>query len=167
MEVYMYFVYRLVDPRNNVTGYVGITGNPNQRYLKHIEGRGGKGEKYEWVRRLQEEGVQPKMKILEVVDDKVQAGIRERCWVQYYLRKGISLVNVRLNESAREIKKQMQPPDGYISITEACDRLNVSKAMVRHFVRKGQIEYLLPPGRQQGFYRESDVNELARMRGEF
>jgi predicted GIY-YIG superfamily endonuclease len=65
----MYFVYELVDPRNNVTGYIGIMNNPNQRYQAHIEGREEKGKKCEWIRRLQEEGIQPKMKTLEIVDN--------------------------------------------------------------------------------------------------
>ncbi len=98
----LYFVYELVDPRNNATGYVGITNNPNKRYLEHIEERGGKGRKFEWIKRLQGEQAQPKMKILEIVDDLAQARRLERYWVQYYLKKGSSLVNTHLINSTTE-----------------------------------------------------------------
>jgi hypothetical protein len=33
--------------------------------------------------------------------------------------------------------------------------------MVRYYVQKGKIKYLLPPGRKQGFYLEKDVNNLS------
>lgn len=89
----MYFVYELVDPRTNATGYIGITNNPNQRYHEHVEGRVGKGKKYEWVKSLQEEKIQPKMKVLEIVDDVKQARLQERYWIKHYIGKGVQLAN--------------------------------------------------------------------------
>ena len=47
----MYFVYELVDPRNNVTGYISITNNPNQRYYDHIEGRERQRKRNKYRRR--------------------------------------------------------------------------------------------------------------------
>jgi hypothetical protein len=55
----------------------------------------------------------------------------------------------------------MKPPKGYISLREAEKLLNLSSAMIRRYVEKGRIHYLLPPGRHHGFYRRSDVERLA------
>jgi predicted GIY-YIG superfamily endonuclease len=96
-ETEMYFVYELVDPRTDVTGYIGITNNPNQRYYDHIDGRDKrKTKKREWIKRLQEELTQPKMKILEIVDDIEQASIQERYWIRHYIDKGVQLANTLL-----------------------------------------------------------------------
>lgn len=160
----MHFVYKLVDPRNNVT-YIGITSDPNQRYNEHLEGREGKGKKYEWISRLLEEGIQPKMQILEIVDDLKQARRQERYWIQNYLDQGIALVNTRLVDSTIKEEKQIseaQPPYGYITGTEASRRLNVSNSMINHYARQGLIGYLLPPGRKHGFYLEKDVDDLVK-----
>ena len=181
----MYFVYELVDPRNNVTGYIGITNNPNQRYLEHIEGRVKKGKKYEWIKRLQKEGLQPKMRILEVVDDLEQARRQEQYWIQQYLNEGILLVNTlligptakderqisrnigkRISEEEKRISK-VRPPQGYITAKEASSRLNVSEGMIRHHVQKGEIEYLHLPGMRHGFYLERDVDNLVNKMNAF
>jgi predicted GIY-YIG superfamily endonuclease len=113
----MYFVYELVDPRTNVASYVGITNNPNQRYAEHMEGRVGRGKKYNWIKSLQEEETQPKMKILEVVDDAKQAKQQERHWIQHYISNGVQLTNAILirntptkRNSRTEAKKNKASP---------------------------------------------------------
>ena len=55
-----------------------------------------------------------------------------------------------------------QPPEGYITATEAKQILNVSDSMVRVHAQKGRIRYVVPPGRKQGFYLKRDVEKLAR-----
>jgi hypothetical protein len=56
---------------------------------------------------------------------------------------------------------KIQPPKGYITATEVKNRLNVSDAMIRYYVQKERIKYLVPPGRKQGFYLARDVDNLA------
>jgi ribosomal protein S18 acetylase RimI-like enzyme len=56
---------------------------------------------------------------------------------------------------------KIQPPRGYITATEVKNKLNISDAMIRYYVQKEKIKYLVPPGRKQGFYRERDVDNLA------
>jgi hypothetical protein len=55
---------------------------------------------------------------------------------------------------------KIQPPKGYIKATDVKNRLNISDAMIRYYVQKGKINYLVPPGRKQGFYLEKDVDKL-------
>jgi ribosomal protein S18 acetylase RimI-like enzyme len=73
---------------------------------------------------------------------------------------------VRYNEGTYHTRKgkrmaKIQPPKGYITATEVKSRLNISDAMIRYYVQKEKIKYLVPPGRKQGFYRERDVNNLS------
>jgi hypothetical protein len=56
---------------------------------------------------------------------------------------------------------RIQPPEGYITATEAKHILNISDSMVRVHAQKGRIGYLVPPGRKQGFYLKRDVEKLA------
>src|SRR5712692_4448140 len=56
---------------------------------------------------------------------------------------------------------RMRPPKGYYTLTEATKKLNLSSAMVRKHVEKGRISYLLPKGREHGFYLKEDVDKLA------
>jgi hypothetical protein len=56
---------------------------------------------------------------------------------------------------------KIQPPKGYIKATDVKNRLNISDAMIRYYVQKDKIRYLVPPGRKQGFYLEKDVDKLA------
>lgn len=93
----LYFVYELYDPRTGITGYVGITKDPNQRYFQHIQGQDSEGEKKQtWVDSLLAEGVKPKFRILETVESRVEAGNQERYWIKYYKDQGIQLANTRL-----------------------------------------------------------------------
>lgn len=56
---------------------------------------------------------------------------------------------------------KIQPPRGYIKAIDVKARLNISDAMIRYYVQKDKIKYLVPPGRKQGFYLEKDVDKLA------
>lgn len=56
---------------------------------------------------------------------------------------------------------RVQPPEGYITATEAKHILNVSDSMVRVHAQKGRIGYVVPRGRKQGFYLKRDVEKLA------
>jgi len=60
----------------------------------------------------------------------------------------------------RKTMPKIQPPKGYITATEVKNKLNISDAMIRYYVQKEQIKYIVPPGRKQGFYLEKDVNKL-------
>src|SRR5579864_9361711 len=55
----------------------------------------------------------------------------------------------------------MKTPKGYYTISEASTRLDLSNAMVRRYVDKGRIRYMVPQGRSYGFYSKKDVDELA------
>ncbi len=141
----LYFVYGLVDPAlvdetSDGVGYVGITNNPNRRLLEHIEMRGVDGVKNGWIRHLLDNNIYPEMKILEIVDGDMEAArIREVYWVQHY-----------------------QAPAGYYTAMQAKEKLDVSDGMLRTYIRDGKIAHFIPAGMKQGFYKQEDVDKLAR-----
>jgi hypothetical protein len=105
----LYFIYELSDPRTAIPSYIGITSNPNIRYIQHLERKTGSKKKCDWIRDLLAEGIQPKMKILETVDSKQEAQDRERHWIQQYLKQGRELTNALLvNSSERKIKSKTE-----------------------------------------------------------
>lgn len=97
----MYYVYELVDPRTGVPGYVGITNNPKARHYQHLAMLDGNIEKNSWIRRLEKEEIAPTMRILDTASDRAHAELKERDWINFYLREGISLTNVRVASGRR------------------------------------------------------------------
>jgi hypothetical protein len=140
----MYFVYELVDPRTDVTGYVGITNNPKKRHYEHLYGREGKGKKYEWIRYLQKEQIQPKMRILETVNNLEHAKTREQYWIQYYINSGIQLTNVHFNKvrmRALETELANETKKIYYTESEVREILNINHNMFSAFIRERLIKY--------------------------
>src|SRR5215467_9187031 len=61
----MYTIYALVDPRDNIPRYVGLTDCPPFRLREHIRNLDGGKEKRAWVRELWQHGLVPSMEVLE------------------------------------------------------------------------------------------------------
>jgi predicted GIY-YIG superfamily endonuclease len=187
----MYFVYALTDPRTDIVAYVGITNNPNARLQEHISCTGPNDEKKTWVRKLQEEGYEPRMKILEVVDTKGEATAREKYWIQHYTSTGMSITNIRSKPKATpkpKAKFRSLAPEGYYTATEAAERLNVSSlnllqedmfwdihserrirkwlhmtyGLLMDHVRAGRIRSIIPPGKCEAVYLKEDVDRISQ-----
>ena len=167
----MYFVYELFDPRTSKPGYIGITNNPNQRLLEHLELRAGKGKKNAWIQQLLAEQVEPKMKILEIVEDRGEAQRRERYWIQQYLNRGIQLTNHLLvstsdkptSKPTREEKltsrAEVEIGIDAISASEAKKQLGIDSGRFNYWVKKGLIEQVARQGKIV-YYKKSDVDAL-------
>jgi predicted GIY-YIG superfamily endonuclease len=104
----LHFVYELIDPRTNAVGYVGITDNPNRRFLAHLGDTETNHRKQRWMRQLQSEGLEPRMRILEVLETKEEALEREKHWIQYHIRQGAQLTNIM---NAARARKRLSKPE--------------------------------------------------------
>lgn len=163
-ERIMYFVYELVDPRTDVTGYVGITNNPNKRYYEHLEGNDKNEKKREWIARLQAEKLQPKMKILEIVDNIKQARNQERYWIQYYVSKGVELKNTKIYEKEYKTagKDSSFSTDDCYTARQVKEILDIDHLTFVTFIHKGAITNAFPDRQSHvGYYLKSDVDKLA------
>ena len=83
-------VYTLSDEHGNVR-YVGITKSPQERNKRHPrEARYGNSHRKCWIRSMIKAGFQPKMTVIEWVEDWDEA---ERRWIAHFRAIGCDLVN--------------------------------------------------------------------------
>src|SRR5260370_38321397 len=102
----LHFIYELIDPRTETVAYVGITTNPNSRLQQHVNCMDENNEKIEWIQQLQKEALEPRMKILEIVETREEAIEKEKQGIQHYLSKGVSLSTIK---NARQTTEKGTP----------------------------------------------------------
>ena len=90
-----YYIYALVDPRDGVMRYVGITVDSQSRLREHIGDIGVNEAKEAWIAELGRLGLKPAMETLEESDDSDYAAERELYWIQTLLAQGVPLTNIR------------------------------------------------------------------------
>ena len=139
----MYFVYELVDPQTDVTGYVGITDNPNRRLKQHLSNSEANDDKRTWVEQLQSNDLKPHMKILEIVETMEEALEREKHWILNYTNLGVQLTNIsHLEKKASKESSESKYLLGreYITTPQAAERSGLSKVYIAHLLKKGTLE---------------------------
>lgn len=57
---------------------------------------------------------------------------------------------------------QARPPKDYLTAGEVKKILGITDGMLYNFIDNGALERIIPPGRKQGVYRRSQVEQLAR-----
>ena len=85
------YVYALVDPRNNMIRYVGISTDPWQRLNSHMGGQTGTPEMTAWTQELKARGLKPIIQDLEVCQHNLQEA--EQRWIRECLKAGEPLFN--------------------------------------------------------------------------
>lgn len=96
-----YAIYALTDPADNLVYYVGQTCKPQRRFAQHLAARHHKGSKAAWLRRLEQQGQQPIMQILEFVESEEAASAKEQEWIHHFLQKGMPLLNAQTQPKAK------------------------------------------------------------------
>ncbi len=93
--VYGWYVYGLVDPRDKLIHYIGVTYDPLQRYLSHLyDGKVLNTLKGLWLRELNELGLRPGFVVLELVEGwDAQPYEAERKWIDVGSADGLPLTN--------------------------------------------------------------------------
>ena len=76
------FIYALVDPRDANVRYIGRSFVPEDRYKRHLIDK-SETHKTRWIRQLKSVGLQPELKILDVVSEQ-QWSDAERQWMSKY-----------------------------------------------------------------------------------
>ncbi len=79
------YIYALVDPRGNVTRYIGKADKPKMRYKSHLlpSQLKGKGYKKHWIKELLSLGLKPKLEILDWVPS-AEWQAHEIKWIDRY-----------------------------------------------------------------------------------
>ncbi len=130
-----YYVYALVDPRDDVTRYVGITVDPPTRLRDHIGGVSANDAKDRWVAELKRLGLKPVMRILEEDVSSELVAERERYWMWTFLDAGHPLTNIHIHpHQSFEIRRT-----GWVSIKEAARQLKISPNKIANLANRGRI----------------------------
>lgn len=92
-----YEIYALVDPRDNLIHYVGLSLSANLRFISHLNGNGGNKQEKCWIIELQREGLTPILQILETIEAGSNAYAlaceEELYWIREMARQGHPLLN--------------------------------------------------------------------------
>ncbi|MFL5628739.1 MAG: GIY-YIG nuclease family protein [Ktedonobacteraceae bacterium] len=90
----LFTVYALIDPRDQVIRYIGITHDVYQRMRQHSRCIGDNAAKNAWIQELQEMQLMFIMQSIEQVKTLDQALERELYWIKHYLHQGVPLLNI-------------------------------------------------------------------------
>lgn len=94
-----YTIYRLIDPRDNSTRYIGLSSNVLRRYAAHILGNNlslKNDARRAWLEDLNRQGLMPILDILESgIEGRRQAEEREAYWIEFYHNLGANLLNIQ------------------------------------------------------------------------
>ena len=63
-----YEIYALVDPRDNLVHYVGLSIDAENRLNGHLRGSGGSNQERKWLLELKKMGLAPILRILEKIE---------------------------------------------------------------------------------------------------
>ena len=106
-------VYALVDPRDDIIRYVGVSKTPEVRYKQHMSnsGEGDNSDKAAWIKELKTNGAKPRLSILEKgipLEEKVE---REEDWIRDLVESGVRLLNKRGNPEEKHYREDIQKYD--------------------------------------------------------
>lgn len=88
----LYWIYALVDPRNDEIRYVGQSLAIHQRFSEHTGVNAGQ-VKAIWLKKLQSVGLRPKLMVFESALTLQTAVEAERYWINYCRTQGANLLN--------------------------------------------------------------------------
>lgn len=105
-----YAIYMLIDPRDRSIRYIGMSNDPNKRYIQHIQRAQSSSLKDRWIIELLNERRVPDLSILEEVDSEPQARKREKYWIKV-LGEEHTLFNFNLNTKQHDGGTRIDNPE--------------------------------------------------------
>jgi hypothetical protein len=105
MEVGMYSVYALTDPRTKKVHYIGSTLDVKRRLNDHLSNKKGNAKKRAWIEDLKRENLLPALVILEDGLKEPDVWVREAHWIQQYVKLKAPLTNTHFPNPDKTIKR--------------------------------------------------------------
>jgi len=115
--IYIYGLYNSKEPVTNIR-YIGQAQNPLQRLSGHRNHRDGT-QRSQWIQSVQDSGGVVSMIVLDTVETKAQAFIKENAWILFAKSLGWELVN---GTNPGEHRSTLLPE--FISIQDATSVIN-------------------------------------------
>lgn len=142
-----YQIYALIDPRDNITRYIGISRDAMVRYYQHITAPCSR-KTLRWIEELGKLGLHPVLQLLETIRRQADMSSeafrlavyeREAYWINEYLRQGTPLLN-----TFGVIRKY--PPRGNIRPQRTESRLVLTDNQIPNDFHKERENFVsLPP----------------------
>lgn len=88
-----YLVYRLIDPRNDIVKYVGITKDIQTRLRKHLSPK-SRTLKNNWIKSLISKGLTPICQVIDSSNDRESINEKEKYWIIKHKEWGFDLLNM-------------------------------------------------------------------------
>src|SRR5258708_30007220 len=88
-------IYVLIDPRDSMIRYVGISSDISYRFYEHSSYKGVNKREQQWMEELHAESLVPIIQVLEDVipDTRANAQQREQYWIEQMMNKEYPLLN--------------------------------------------------------------------------
>jgi hypothetical protein len=156
------YIYALIDPRDDMVRYVGVTRDVYFRLSRHVKEAPKMDRKGAWISELGQLGLSPELEILETVeleaieidaDIDVVALEREKYWIHEFLKSGAPLLNIS-SVSQTQPRRQTRPRPrtdvqdatpstpfaealsrARITVTQLCTEADVSRFVVHKIER--------------------------------
>lgn len=178
MKVYFYY---LKHPITDEIRYIGQTKRPKDRLHAHIyNARKGHEDNWRanWIRSLLNEGLKPKMEIIEEVEfpdnDYEAVGKRERELIEQHFVKGVRLTNSAITPDP--IAPSNKSPliyqyDGfslrqlarYASTVTASNILGINERVIRSHLTKSKLDTFAISGKYFWSYEDFPVFPIERL----
>lgn len=143
----MYYIYVLLDPRSHAIRFVGISSDPERRYIEHVNNRDGTNiQKAQWIDVLHSLGLEPHIRLIDECKTRREALDVEYFWIAYFTRRGASLLNLSSVSITKEIHERglrhLYDPDSW-DAPSSIERIALCVA--------------------QGRYQDISIKDLARL----
>lgn len=106
----MFTIYALVDPRDYLIRYVGMTNDVYRRFREHVGCEGNNPAKDAWIRDLQREQEIMVMKPLDRAGTYEEALLLEEKWIKELLEQGFPLFNISRVEAPCQVFPVQEQP---------------------------------------------------------
>jgi len=111
--------YELIDPRDNLPFYVGISSEPEVRYFAHLTGHGYNLKKDARIQEITEMGMEPILRVVEGPTSRSQIKRWEMLKIHAYESQGIPLTNIVHSQTGRGIPWERHPFARMLTAKEA------------------------------------------------
>jgi predicted GIY-YIG superfamily endonuclease len=133
----MYFIYALIDPRDNAVRYIGITNDVYARFYQHLRCDGTNVEKDNWIKELKTLNQMLLMRTLEEVETLGAVRVREQQLIRHYISTGSKLFNQQIEkpftfDDFTEIMKDLSTPKK-TEMIEPAEVMNGPQVPIEHF----------------------------------
>lgn len=121
----IHFCYELIDPRDTLPFYIGVTINLHVRFWQHVQHEEDTAKKQK-IDAILKSKLLPIIHVLAQHSEKKAALKEERAWMQFYLDQGIQLTNRRYNPTVGPTYEDDELEEGTI-FTEMADIIDEFK----------------------------------------